>query len=262
MDCVIRVIKGPDAGAVYALQSGVTLIGRSGKAGLRLTPQDISWEHVTITRNGSDYVVENLSALGTYLDDAKITGPVKLRPRDQLRLSKETVLRFETVGTDTGLLTSRRSLIVLLIVMLVAIAGYVLWDLTSPPKATDDWGSAYTLLEPWVARESQAGRIPADSAKLFRDAWRLEQAGDFERSAPLWLRLQMALDSVEEKQGLQAAAEQHPSALQQILTPIPAPVPGSTVQLSDQETSAAVSQFVKRRLKWSSLQARNLRSTQ
>ena len=253
MDCIIRVIKGPDAGATARLQPGSNLFGRSPKAVLRLTAPDISWEHCTITRNGDEYFAENLSALGTYIDDAKLAGPVKLRPRDQLRLSKETVLRFEAVGNDAGLLAGRRGLLVTLIVVLLVALALIAWDVFSPTKLADDWAGAYNSLEPWVAQETQARHLPADTAILFRDAWRLEQAEDYERSAAMWLRLQMAMDSVESSRALQKASADNPSALQQLLTP------GRNIgqrQALDEEMSAAFTQFVKRRLDWSARQAK------
>src|SRR5882762_1900210 len=98
MDCILKVIKGPDAGTSCKLQPGPNLVGRSMKAALKLTPSDISWEHLAVNRNGDQCLAENLSASGSYIDDARLTGPVKLRPRDQVRLSKDTVLRFETIG--------------------------------------------------------------------------------------------------------------------------------------------------------------------
>ena len=70
MDCLIRVIKGPDTGASVPLPGGIVVMGRSPKAGLRLSSPDISWEHAQIVRNGTDCTLENLSAAGTYLGDA------------------------------------------------------------------------------------------------------------------------------------------------------------------------------------------------
>lgn len=253
MDCIIKVIKGPDTGETARLQPGSNLIGRSPKAALRLKSQDISWEHCTITRSGDDYVAENLSALGTYLDDAKLTGPVKLRPRDQLRLSKETVLRFEAVGNDAGLLAGRRGILVTLIVVLLAVLSLIVWDVLTPPKLADDWTGAYNSLEPWVTQETRARHLPADTAVLFRDAWRLEQAEDYEKSAAMWLRLQMALDSVEGSRALQKVSADNPSALQHLLTPARNI---AQRQALDEEMPAAFTQFVKRRLDWSSRQAK------
>lgn len=253
MTCIIRVIKGPDTGASCRLQPGTHLIGRSLKASLRLTPTDISYEHATITVTGDDYVVENLSALGTYLDDAKITGPVKLRPRDQLRLSKDTVLRLESEGADAGLLSSRKGIMTLLVLILMVVLGLVIWSVTLEDKPTDDWPHAYNELAPWVSREVAAKRMPADATRLFQNAWRLEQSGDYERSAPLWLRLQMLLESLEDRRAIIAASTAHPKALQEMLNPTPGV---ASAEPSDEQMSAAFSQFVTRRLAWSSRQSK------
>lgn len=256
MDCVIRVLSGPDAGESARLQPGVNLIGRSPKAALRLKASDISWEHCSITRSGDEYIAENLSALGTYIDDAKLSSPVKLRPRDQLRLSKDTLLRFEVMGDDVGLLAGRRGIVLALVVLLLGAITWFCWDAMTPVKAADDWTSAYNVLEPWVAEEAAARRLPPDTAVLFRDAWRLEQAEDYRNSSALWLRLQLAVDSVEERGGLQKASAENPGALQQLLTP-PAAKNNGASQALDEQRPAAFAQFVKRRLDWSTRQAKN-----
>jgi len=253
MDCILRVISGSDAGTTARLQPGSNLIGRSPKAALRLKPGDISYEHCTITRAGDEYVVENLSALGTYLDDAKLSGPVKLRPRDELRLSKDTVVRLEAVGGESGLLAGRRGVLATLIILMMGMAGFIAWNVMGPTKLADDWNGAYYLLEPWVKNEVRANRLSADTTVLFRDAWRLEQAEDYAGSLQIWLRLQLTLDSVEGSQGLQKASAEHPQALQHMLSSR-RNIEESPV--SDEEMSAAFAQFVKRRLDYSSRQAK------
>jgi hypothetical protein len=255
MECNVRVISGPSAGETMKLLPGANLIGRSAKAALRLSATDISYEHCVITRSGDEYVLENLSALGTYVDDAKLTGPVKLRPRDQIRLSRETVLRLEAADGGGGLLAGRRGILGGLVAVLLVVVGFVAYDLLSPQQQADDWNRAYALLEPWVAVEVQAKRLPEGMATLFRDAWRMEQSQDYARSSAAWLRLQLSLDVAEAKAGLQNRSREHPAALQRILTPpagnMEAPEP------LDDEKAAAFAQFVKRRLDWSSRQGSN-----
>ena len=74
MDCVIRVISGPELGLEHKVQQGAHVIGRGNKAALRLTPEDVSWEHALVTREGDDYFVENLSSQGTWIGDSKVAG--------------------------------------------------------------------------------------------------------------------------------------------------------------------------------------------
>ena len=124
MDCILRVIKGPDTGTTCRLVSGQNLVGRSSKAALKLTPEDISWEHLSVTRNGDQYIAENLSALGSYLDEARLTAAVKLRAGDQFRLSGNTVIRFEAVDGGGGMsFLGRKGLPILLVLLALGFLG-------------------------------------------------------------------------------------------------------------------------------------------
>src|SRR6266550_6127044 len=143
MDCILRVIHGPDQGQEHRLQPGPNLIGRGKQAALRLSPEDISWEHAVVTRQGEEYYVENLSAVGTWVGDARIDGRVRLRPRDKVRLSKETVLRLDTADGGGGLLGNRLFLGSLLVAMLGLLVGVVFYQgrTSGPSRGTgpDDW---------------------------------------------------------------------------------------------------------------------------
>jgi hypothetical protein len=246
MECTIRVIKGSDAGLSHRLQPGASIIGRSAKAVVRLTSLDVSWEHAVITRTGDEYVLENLSAAGTYIDDAKVTGPMKLRSRDQVRLSRDTVLRFEAEG-DTGW-TGKRLLLTLLLLLMVAVTGLVLGTNIGRPVPDDNWDRAFYIIEPWVQDEVKHNRLPGEVASLFHDGWRLEQVKDYERSAGAWMRLQLLLDNLEARKGLGKISDEHPRALQVLLNSPIEPTPDTY------EKTAALVQFVKRRQAWSVMQ--------
>src|SRR5947209_18578138 len=102
MDWLIRVIQGPEQGQERLLQPGPNRVGRGRSAGLKLSPEDVSWEHAVVTRDGDEYYVENLSAQGTWVGDARVNGRVRLKPRDRIRLSEETILRVEPAAGGGG----------------------------------------------------------------------------------------------------------------------------------------------------------------
>lgn len=247
MDCILRVIRGPDEGLSVKLASGQTLIGRSGRAGLKLSGEDVSWEHALITRSGDDYLLENLSSFGTYLEGTRLTNPVRLRPREQIRLSPQTVLRVEAVDGSGRPLGSRRMLwwvagiaVVVLLGLLVAKA------VISASTPRDDWDRAYGIIDPWVSSEIRRGRLPQTALEMFREAWRLEQVMDYKNSRFAWLKLQLLLDSLADKRDFAGLSRSDPQALQRLLTP----------QLGDSESdddqlAAAWAQFIQRRLTWS-----------
>jgi len=249
MDGSVRVIKGPDAGLNCKLKPGVNIVGRSSKAALTLTSPDISWEHFSITRNGDQYLVENLSAMGTYLDDSKITGPIKLRGRDQLRLSKDTVIRFESGGAlDGGLLAGGRG-IALLCGIAVALIAAVVFMVINSRAVQPNWPGAYLQLQAWVSQEADAKlkpdiRLPPETLHLFQDAWAREQAGDYVAANRAWLRLRLLLEHLQDDGKLPMDSPEHATALKNLLIP----PPGVPEEPSFDDQAAAFKQFVSRRL--------------
>ncbi len=249
MDCIVKVIKGPDTGLSCRLQAGPNLIGRSSRAVLQLTAPDISWEHVLVIRNGEDYAVENLSSMGTYIDDAKITGRIKLRTRDQLRLSRDTVLRFESESGDGGLLGNRKLLLGLAGLALVLLGWLVLANPFARSEVGDsDWERVFNQTVSWTDRQAACRQLPRQVSQLFREGWRLEQAKDYQGSYATWLRLQLLLDGLEDRRHFSRLSVENPNALQMMLSP----APSQLAEPGDAELAGALVQFVKRRLLWSS----------
>lgn len=253
MECLLRVIEGPDAGAEAMLLPGATLVGRSPQAALRLTSPEVSYEHLVVTRSGDEYLAENLSARGTYIDGNKVTGQVRLRPRDQVRLSSDTVLRLE-VASGEGLLTRWRTLGVTVVVLLLIAAGALLVREITASRGEDDWDRAYAAIAPWVQNQCRTRRLPPEMAVLLEEAWRLEQVGVYGQSQKLWLRLQLLVDSVEDRRRLKqvAADPANRHALQRLLTPRP-----TDPEPSDEDLAAATVQFINRRLTFAVRQSRS-----
>ncbi len=246
MDCDLRVIKGPDTGTLCRLQPGINLVGRSTKSALKLTGDDISWEHFTITRNGDLYTAENLSSLGTYMDDARLVGPVRLRPRAQLRLSQDTVVRLESAdGSSSGWLNDRRVLVLLLVLVLIGggIAAVMLGGRETP---NDNWNSAYTRLVEWIDRKAAAGDLPNTTSARFVNAWRLEQVENYVESRQKWLDLSVFLQENALGYPLLNARANHPGALDKLLNP-----PRISADMHDDEMASALMQFATRRLTYS-----------
>lgn len=262
MDGSVRVIKGPDAGVSCKLKPGVNIIGRSSKAALTLTSPDISWEHFSIIRNGDQYLAENLSAMGTYLDESKITGQIKLRSRDQLRISKDTVIRFDSGGTlDGGLFAGGRGIALLVGIALAIIAGVVLMIIHSR-AAQPNWDAAYVQLNAWVQQQVEPDdpkmvpvdkRLPPETLHLFQNAWALEQSHDYLASNRVWLRLRLLVEHLQDDQKLPLDSPDNVHALRNLLIP----PPGPAWEPSNDELAAAFKQFVIGRLAWSTEQAKN-----
>ena len=241
MESVIRVIKGIDQGATAALLPGQTVLGRGAKAGLKLTAPSVSWEHAVISRDGDDYFVENLSAHGTLINDTKISGKIRLKSRDILKLSDEAVLRFEPSGAPQGLLARRNLLIGGVVALLLLGLVASVWNPFAAEVPQPDWNRAYNTLQPWVDQQVQARTLPAAASPLFKKAWRLQKAGDYHDAMPVWLQLRLLLDGQDAKRQFTALAEANPGALNAVsilLKDKPQPT------LTEDELAAATVQFV------------------
>lgn len=85
----LKVVSGSGEAFEREYDCASLTIGRSQRAGLTLPDRFLSREHCRITRRGADFVVEDLgSRNGTYLNEARIAGPVPFSPGDTIRISE------------------------------------------------------------------------------------------------------------------------------------------------------------------------------
>ncbi len=244
MDCLIKIVKGPGEGEEFHCAGGETVVGRSPRSHVRLMSPTVSFEHAVIVRVRDDFFVENLSASGTFVNEERISGRVRLRAKDRLRLGQETVVRVEAVpagGADMG---RRRLLIGMLAVMVLVLIGVVIWDPMGSRSGTFNWGKAYAQLDEFVAQEVAAKQLPAEAQTHLEKAWRLRTAGDSSGAAGEWMRLRILLAGVEDKTGLQAASDANRRALLNLLQPAK-----NAPQPTRDDLGAALVQFVDQMVK-------------
>ncbi len=244
MESIIRVIKGADQGATATLLQGPTVIGRGAKAGLKLTPASVSWEHAVVNRNADDYYLENLSAHGTWVNDTKVSGRVKLRPRDAIKLSDEAILRFEPAGMPQGLMARRNLLIMIILVLLVVVGGLAIFNpFAAPPTPPPNYTRSYESLSKWLDGKvkDSSEPMPIETKRLFSTAWRLYKAEDYADSRDLWLKLQLLMESQDSKFQFHAFAAENPKALDSLNT---APEGSELLKLNDNNEEVARAAFV------------------
>jgi pSer/pThr/pTyr-binding forkhead associated (FHA) protein len=239
MECVIKIVAGPESGQEFRCPAGETVIGRSPRSAIRLSAASVSYEHAVISQGVEGYFVENLSANGTYLNNERVSGKARLRARDQLRIGEETVARVESVPTGTGGGTSRVTLLALLVALLFIGLVVVVADPFSG-SSERDWGKANTRLQQWVAAESAAGRLPRETGRLLGEAWRLESAGDRKNASKAWVRLRVYLASSEPGMRYQQYAQEDRRALSRLLEMEDA----AAAQGAPEQMGAALVQFV------------------
>lgn len=249
MESIIRVIKGADQGTTATLLQGQTVLGRGAKAGLKFTAPSVSWEHALVSRSGDDYYLENLSAHGTWVNDTRVAGKVRLRPRDEIKLADDAVVRFEPAGMPQGLL-ARRNLLILAMVVVVLCGGILALfnPFAEPAGVKPDWDRTFATLSEFLDKEVKTDRLSPMVQQLFQTGWRLHLAGDEHGAQGQWFRLQFLLDSLEPKYHFNKIAADNPQALHDLCRALP----NSPEARPDNDVAAAATvQFVRYYLDWS-----------
>lgn len=198
MEFQIQIISGADEGKIVRVDEKPALIGRSDVAAVRLTDESISWEHATLQVSDGKLFIENLSSLGTRLRGQRITVRTRLGYEDEVELSARCRLRVEQVGAGKK---SGVSLVTVLLVALVLFLGAGVAAFVAVQRreqvvvaATDEnWANAARQLDQRLEQWAQAGRVPERVLGTFRDAIRLERAGNASAAGSRWRALSGAL---------------------------------------------------------------------
>jgi len=91
----LAVNAGPDAGRSYPLQSEPVDIGRDPGGDVVLTDSEVSRKHARITREDSNYYLEDLKSTNhTYLNGKLVSQKQKLKAGDEIKLGSATTLTF------------------------------------------------------------------------------------------------------------------------------------------------------------------------
>ena len=89
------VLAGDSVGAMFRVEEGETLIGRSSTAKIRLSDDGISRRHARIVQRGKEVFIEDLkSANGTTVNDDQLSISRVLRDGDKIRIGSATILKF------------------------------------------------------------------------------------------------------------------------------------------------------------------------
>jgi pSer/pThr/pTyr-binding forkhead associated (FHA) protein len=251
MDCVIKIIKaggGPDEGQEFRLSGGETILGRSPRAQVRLNHPQVSFEHAVVTRTGDEYFIENLSALGTLVNEQKIAGKVKLREKDKVQLGPELVLRVEAAPGAGRAARQRKLLLMGIGGMMVLLLGVVLLDPFGQKSVQRNWRQGYMALTGWVQVERDAGRLHLsdETLNLMQEAWRMQKAGDRKGAAKVWLQLKVLLAASDPETHFVADSGQpeYRGAVWRLIAD-----KAAATQLDNKEMGAALVEFVDEQLR-------------
>lgn len=90
---LLTVLTGPEKGAVFSFTTVEATIGRSEDAEISIPDLGLSRIHAKISRKAGGFYLEDAgSTNGTFVDDARIDGEVRLHVGARFRLGQRTVL--------------------------------------------------------------------------------------------------------------------------------------------------------------------------
>ncbi|MEQ9617139.1 MAG: FHA domain-containing protein [Phycisphaerales bacterium] len=199
MSYQLVVIEGADEGRRFDVGAGEVLIGRGPSASIALKDESISYEHAIVRVEDGKLFLQNLSALGTTVRGRKVSEETRLTANDQIELSSKCRIVVEM--SEGGTVPNKALLGVAAVLVLILVLGAAAVLLGgrgggAPPMTSAHWRTAYAQigarLDTWAAE----GRVPSDLSRMFREAWRREQADNDRVAAGSWEGLNSALLSL------------------------------------------------------------------
>src|ERR1700746_2644487 len=83
----LRVLKGPNEGAIIPLDGDRFVLGRNPDCGIVIPVTSVSREHAQILRvQGRFYIEDKQSRNGTYVNDRAVTARTPLKNNDKIRI--------------------------------------------------------------------------------------------------------------------------------------------------------------------------------
>ena len=93
---VLSIIKGPQTGNVFELESAETTVGRDPANGIFLNDMTVSRSHAKIMRSAAGVVIEDLGSLnGTWVDGA-IVNSAPLHDGSNVQIGTFTLIYHES----------------------------------------------------------------------------------------------------------------------------------------------------------------------
>lgn len=194
----LTVTAGPDEGRSFRIEPGDYMIGRSPNCVIVLKDESVAWEHAKVREDGGKLFLQNLSSVGTRVRGQRVTDEIRLPANAEIQLTDTTRMIVEQRLAGGG--TSSGSQVILLIILLTMLVvggvGFVLSHqgaAAERPMLPRHWRQAYFQIEnqmrDWVRRDA----FPPEAAGLFREAWRIDQAGKADPAAYNWEKLESVL---------------------------------------------------------------------
>ncbi|MFG0315828.1 MAG: FHA domain-containing protein [Planctomycetota bacterium JB042] len=193
----LTVLSGTDEGKSFRIE-GESLIGRSPAARVVLKDESVAWEHAVVREEGGKLVLQNLSAAGTKVKGRRVSDSVTLGNNDEIQLSDSVKLVVDQRLGGGGLSAEVMLLVVLVLLGLGLGAMFLLKDpdQVETARGEHNWRQAYSHLDTRMDEWREKGWFPSEGLKLFRLAWRIDQADNAFLAAQHWDTMRKALHSI------------------------------------------------------------------
>lgn len=197
----LTVMSGTDEGKSFRVE-GDSLIGRSPAARIVLKDETVAWEHAMVKEDGGKLVLQNLSAAGTKVKGRRVTESVTLGNNDEIQLSDTVKLVVDQRLGGAGGLSGEVLLLLVLVVLGLGLGAMFLFkgpDQVETERGEHNWRQAYSHLDQRMEQWKEKGLFPSEGLKLFRLAWRVDQADNPLIAAQHWDTMRKALHSIPVK---------------------------------------------------------------
>ena len=95
--------QGPTVGRSFELAKDIMTLGRDLSNDIIINDAEMSRHHTRLTRQGSNYVVEDLgSTNGTFVNSTRVTGQYTLKVGDMVSLGDTVAMVFEMMGSESA----------------------------------------------------------------------------------------------------------------------------------------------------------------
>jgi len=100
-DATFSVLSGPDVGALHTVDRPAVEIGRDALDGICIDGEGVSRRHARVSvMDGAAYLEDLGSTNGTYVNDIRIEGPVRLAEGDRIQIGAERLMRFAWLDAE------------------------------------------------------------------------------------------------------------------------------------------------------------------
>ena len=98
----LKMVRGPQVGAVYSLDSDITTIGRNPQCDIFLNDMTVSREHAEIKRHADAFIINDLQSFNGIWINNRTVQEHALRSGDYVQIGKYDFIYEESADAEGG----------------------------------------------------------------------------------------------------------------------------------------------------------------